>query len=78
MDDRNLSTRNLDARMNLGITDKDRLKKDLARATESKAPASSRLVDSTQTPKTGNEGELRLNMNNRFNLFGTNAGKLYE
>jgi hypothetical protein len=78
MDDRNLSTRNLDARMNQGITDKDRLKKDLARATESKAPASSRLVDSAQTPETDNEKDMRLNMSTRYNLFGTKAGKLYE
>jgi len=78
MDDRNLSTRHLDARMNQGITDKERLKKDLQRATKSKAPASSRLAPSTQAPETGHEADMRRDMNTRFNLFGTKVGKLYE
>ena len=78
MDDRNLSTRHLDARMNQGITDKERLKKDLKRATESKAPPSSRLAPSTQAPETEHEATMRRNMDTRYNLFGTKAGKLYQ
>ena len=73
-----MNDNNIQSRMNQGITDKNRLKKDLERASESKSPASSRLVDSVQAPETDNEENMRLNMNTRYNLFGTNSGKLYE